>query len=53
VVNSLGGALKIKALLKLPGKKARGHAYINQGLAIAMALVAEAVTHNVNVAPHQ
>jgi hypothetical protein len=46
-------ALKIKALLKLPTKKARRHAYINQGITITMALVARAEAVCVNVALHQ
>jgi hypothetical protein len=45
--------LKIKALLKLPGKKARIQTYINQALGVAMALVAQADANNVNVALHQ
>jgi hypothetical protein len=53
VVNRTGGALKIKALLKLPGKRARIQTYINQVLAVAMALVARTGTDKVNFALHQ
>ncbi|MDP3699747.1 MAG: hypothetical protein Q8R72_02440 [Hylemonella sp.] len=33
-------ALKIKALLKMPAKKAKSKAYINQSLAVAIGFVA-------------
>jgi hypothetical protein len=53
VVNTPGRALKIKALLVLHRKKASHQPYINQALAIAMALVATKLTPFANVALRQ